>query len=68
MPFGLEVKDLINIAIGILVTIAFGYFFLHKGFRRKQIIYTGTSNRIMWSQPEGLEVKYKGVPVTTLTR
>jgi hypothetical protein len=68
MPFGLEIKDLVNVAVGVVVTIVFGYFFLHMGFRRKQLIFTGRSQQIMWSQPEGLEVRYKGTLVKSLTR
>jgi hypothetical protein len=68
MPLGMEIKDLVGIAAGILVTIVFGYFFLYKGFRRKQIVYTSTRYSIVWTRVEGLEVAYRGTPVEALIR
>lgn len=71
MPFGMEIKDFVNIAIGIAVTILFGYFFLYQGFRRKQIVYATAMQSLMPMRhggPEELEVLYKGKPVRNFFR
>jgi hypothetical protein len=71
MPFGMELKDFVNIAVGIMVTIIFGYFFLHQGFRRKQIVYATAIQSLMPMRhggPEELEVLYKGQPVQNFFR
>jgi hypothetical protein len=71
MPLGMEIKDFVNIAIGIVVTVLFGYFFSYQGFRRKQIIYATSIQPLMPRRhegPEELEVLYKGKPVQSFFR
>jgi hypothetical protein len=71
MPYGLEVKDLANLALATIVAVMLGYFFLSKGRKRKQIAYTTLEQDVIPRSRDavpGLEISYKRRPVKLLSR